>query len=256
MAIWITGDTHADVHRFGVNSFYEQKDFSTNQDENIVIVAGDFGLVWERDTESVNEVYWLNWLSKKPFTIVFVDGNHENHQRLTTYPEKEWHGGKAHEIRPNVLHLIRGEIYNIEGKTFFAFGGAASHDIRDGILDYNDKDWKSKAKELEERGKYFYRVKGLTWWEEELPSTAEMQNGIKNLEKHNFNVDYVITHCPPASIIALLGRGVYKQDRLTQYLEEIRQKMEYRYWFMGHMHVNEQINAKDILIYEQIARIL
>ena len=83
-----------------------------------------------------------------------------------------------------------------------------------------------------------------------------MQEGIKNLERCGWKVDYVITHCPPASIIALLGRGVYKQDRLTQYLEEIRQKMEYRHWFMGHMHVNEQINAKDILIYEQIIRIL
>ena len=40
-----------------------------------------------------------------------------------------------------------------------------------------------------------YRIKGLTWWPEELPSEEEMQNGIKNLEKHNWKVDYVITHC-------------------------------------------------------------
>ena len=198
----------------------------------------------------------LKWLEDKPFTTVFVDGNHENHQRLATYPIKEWNGGKVHEIRPNVLHLMRGEVYTIEGKKFFAFGGASSHDIYNGILDYEDPDWKDKAKELKEQGKYMFRVKGLSWWEEELPSEEEMNNGIKNLEKHNWEVDYIITHSPPASVIALLGHGLYEQDILTKYLEDIRSKLNYKHHFMGHMHVDEAMNDKDILLYEQIIRII
>ena len=129
MGVWITGDIHGNPSRLSTDSFYEQKEFSGNKDENVVIIAGDFGLVWSREEESKNEKYWLKWLESKPFTTVFVDGNHENHVRLAIYPVKEWHGGLVHEIRPHVLHLIRGEVYSIEGRKFFAFGGASSHDI-------------------------------------------------------------------------------------------------------------------------------
>ena len=85
MAIYITGDIHGNPVRLGVNSFYEQKEFDKdNKDENIVIILGDFGLVWNKDGEDKNEKYWLDWLEGKPFTTVFVDGNHENFKRL--YP--------------------------------------------------------------------------------------------------------------------------------------------------------------------------
>jgi len=254
MSIWITGDCHSDVRRFSVDSFYEQKEM-TNQDENFMIVCGDFGLVWDRDGESKTEKYWLDWLENKPFTTLFIDGNHENFDRLYQYPVKEWHGGKVHEIRPHVLHLCRGGVFNIENKKFFAFGSASSHDIKDGILDYEDENWKKKARELDNLGKYMYRIKGLTWWEQELPSEDEMQNGIKNLEKHDWKVDYILTHSPSASVIALLGNGLYEQDVLTKYLEEIRCKTDYKKMFSGHFHINKAVNDKDILLYEQIIRI-
>lgn len=256
MSTWITGDIHGNPVRLSTDSFYEQKDFSGNKDENVVIITGDFGLVWDRGKESSREKYWLKWLENKPFTTVFVDGNHENFERLETYPVKEWNGGLVNEIRPHVLRLRRGEVFTIEDKKFFAFGGASSHDISDGILDYEDEDWREKAWELERKGKDMYRVKGLTWWEEELPSEEEMDNGRKNLEKNGDCVDFIITHSPPASVIAMLGHGIYEQDRLTRYLEDIRQNTEFKRHFMGHMHINKALNDKDILLYEQIIRIL
>lgn len=182
MTVYVTGGIHGKPVRLSKDNFYEQKDFSSIKDENIVIILGDFGLVWNRDNESKQEKYWLNWLNQKSFTTVFVDGNHENHKRLATYPIKQWHGGKVHEIRPNVLHLMRGEIFTIEDKRFFAFGGASSHDIQDGILDYNDKNWREKAKELDKQGKYMYRIKDLSWWKEELPTDEEMQHGLDVLK--------------------------------------------------------------------------
>jgi len=254
-SIWSTGDIHGNPRRLNVENFYEQKEFSGNKNENIVIINGDFGLVWMPE-ESNQEKNWLDWLENKPFTTVFVDGNHENHERLATYPVKEWNGGKVHEIRPHVLHLMRGEVFTLGDKKFFAFGGASSHDISDGILDKNDPDWKEKARNLEKQGKYMYRIKGLSWWTEELPTEEEMQNGLDNLKKHNNKVDYIITHSPSASVTALLGHGLYEQDRLTQYLEEIRINTEYKKHFMGHMHINRAINDKDIILYEQIIRIM
>ena len=257
MSTWITGDFHGNPIRLSTDNFYEQKEFTGSKDENVIIQLGDFGLVWEQNKESKNEKHWLDWLESKPFTTVFVDGNHESFTRLYQYPVKEWHGGKVHEIRPHVLHLMRGEVFTIEGKKFFAFGGASSHDIQDGILDYEDEDWREQAKNLEKHGKYMYRVKGLSWWEQELPNEEEMNNGLAHLQKENNKVAYIITHSPSTSELYLMcGKGLYQSDILTNYLEEIRVNTEYKRHFFGHMHWDKAINDKDVCLYEQIIRIL
>ena len=73
--IYITGDTHGNVTRLSMDNFPEQKTF-TDQNKNYVIICGDFGLVWNYLTETSSEKYWLNWLENKKFTTLFVDGNH------------------------------------------------------------------------------------------------------------------------------------------------------------------------------------
>ena len=251
MSVWITGDIHGDPRRFNTESYFEQK--NTTKDD-VMIVCGDFGLVWDYTGEGSTEYWWLNWLDNKPWTTVFVDGNHENFHRLNTYPVKEWNGGLVHEIRPHVLHLMRGEVFTIEGKKFFAMGGASSHDISDGIID--SPNWREEERTFWEEGKRLYRIKGITWWEEEIPSKEELENGLKNLSDHDNAVDFIITHSPPASVISLLGRGLYKQDKLTQYLEKLRTTTSYQKWFMGHMHINKAINDKELLLYEQIIQII
>ena len=127
----------------------------------------------------MHEKQWLDWLDNKNFTTLFVDGNHENFERLYKYPVEEWHGGKVHKIRDSVIHLMRGEIYDINNKKFFTFGGARSHDIRDGILNLDEEE---KIYEYRKRRAYF-RIRDYSWWDLELPTEEEMQNGIKNLEK-------------------------------------------------------------------------
>ena len=74
--IYVTGDCHARFGKFSVGGFPEQKEMTR---DDFVIVCGDFGGVWSNTSE---EVWWLDWLSDKPFTILFVDGNHENFDRL------------------------------------------------------------------------------------------------------------------------------------------------------------------------------
>lgn len=250
--IFITGDTHGDFTKFSTDAFPEQKGMTK---DDYVIICGDFGGVWNYAGESPKEQWWLKWLENKPFTTLFCCGNHENFNRLYEYPVKEWHGGKVHEIRPSVLHLMRGEVFDIDDKKFFTFGGASSHDIKDGIIDGDDPDWLNIAKRMDKQGKWMYRIKNCSWWERELPTEEEMKNGLNNLEKINYKVDYVVTHTPPASLITLLGQGFYKQDILTKYLEEIRIKLDYKKWFSGHMHIDQQVNTKDIILYDQIVRI-
>ena len=92
---------------------------------DIVICAGDFGGVWFGDGRDEAA---LDWLESLPFTLAFVCGNHENYDALERYPVKDWHGGKVHRIRSHVLHLMRGQVFELEGDHFFTMGGAKSHD--------------------------------------------------------------------------------------------------------------------------------
>ncbi len=246
--IYITGDTHGDVRRLSTTSFFEQKELNK---EDFVIILGDFGLVWDYKGESSFEKYWLDWLDEKPFTTLFIDGNHENHDRLREMPVEMWNGGKVHKVRPSVIHLMRGQVFIIDELKIFTFGGASSHDIKDGILEPGDprikKWWKDYTK--------LFRINKQSWWEGELPTEEEMEEGRQNLEKANWKVDFIFTHCTNANTTALIGGSYYGQDILTQYLQEIKEKAEFKKWFFGHHHMDKQINAEEICLYEQIIRI-
>lgn len=249
--IYITGDCHGNFERFNASIFPEQNEMTK---DDYVIICGDFGGVWNKDTESKQETMILDWLECKPFTTLFVDGNHENFDRLLAYPLEEWHGGKVQKIRPSVIHLMRGQIYELEGKKIFTFGGASSHDIDAGILDPADPNFKKKRKELD-KGWLPYRINHVSWWKEELPTVEEMNEGWNNLKKNDFEVDFIISHCCSSSTQALLSHGIYQTDVLTDYLEEIRQQVKYKKWFFGHYHDNRNVNAEEILLWEQIIRI-
>ena len=97
----------------------------------------------------------------------------------------------------------------------------------------------------------YFRIRDYSWWDLELPTEEEMQNGIKNLEKVNYKVDYIISHCCPTSIQTLLNPS-YKKDILTDYLQEVSEKCEFKKWYFGHYHDNRQINSQYVLLYEDI----
>lgn len=242
--IYITGDTHSDFSRFKENKFPIQTEMTK---DDYVIICGDFGGVWTFEEESSREKEILDWLNNKNFTTLFVDGNHENFNRLYNYPVEEWHGGKIHKIRDSVLHLMRGEVFDIDNKKIFAFGGASSHDIQDGILDLDEEE---KIYQMRKRGAYF-RNRDFSWWDLELPTEEEIQNGIKKLEKANYKVDYIISHCCPTNIQTFINPS-FKKDILTDYLQEISEKCEFKKWYFGHYHEYRQVNTQYVLLYEDI----
>lgn len=211
--ILITGDIH------GRNSISKLSNtlnpvFKEMTKEDYIIICGDFGLVWNNGSE---DKWWRKWLDNKPFTTLFIDGNHENFDLLYEFPEEEWHGGKVHRISDSILHLMRGQVFDIQGKTFFTMGGAESHDKE-------------------------YRTVGLSLWLQELPSDEEYSEAIDNLEKCGYKVDYVISHCAPTDIqneIAEVKQNhTYSENRLTEFFSNIRPKLEYKRWFCGHYHRN------------------
>lgn len=243
--IYVTGDTHGEYERFTTKNFPEQRGLTK---DDYVIICGDFG-IWDDSAEENNN---LDWLNDKPFTTLFVDGNHENYDLLNKYPVTEWHGGKAQFIRPSVIHLMRGHLFDIDGKRIFTMGGAASHDISDGILDPTDKDFKKIRKNLDKQGKYSYRIKGVSWWEEELPDDEDFATALATLDNCDWKVDYIISHCASNSIVSALNFGMADFDKLTDFFEVLERKCEFKKWFFGHYHDNIKFDEKHCLIYEKI----
>lgn len=173
MAIYVTGDVHGRAEygasRFAFRSWPLGRTLTR---DDVVIVAGDFGFVWDGSNA---EKYWLDWFESKPWTTCFVDGNHENYHALAELPVREWNGGLVHEARPHVLHLMRGEVFDVDGLTVLAMGGATSNDRQ-------------------------YRKEGRSWWHEEMPSEEEMWQCRTSLDRVGWKVDYVVTHEAPADL--------------------------------------------------------
>lgn len=254
--IFVTGDTHADFGRFATKAWREQKKLTR---DDYVIVCGDFGGVWDFAFSSKQEKNALTWLAQKTFTILFCDGNHENFDRLASdFPVVDFCGGKAHQIADNIYHLMRGYVFTIDGYKFFVFGGASSHDIDDGVLDPKDwggiervgEVWRKNAR----RG-LMQRIKYISWWEQELPSEEEKERGIQELAKHNFEVDFVISHCLPQDVATMAG--FCQPDDLTMYFNDLItvHNLKFRRWHCGHYHRTETLMGKFNIHYEDIERI-
>ena len=87
--IYITGDTHGEQSRFYDRRLLPDGVLTEN---DYLIVCGDFGYVFRNDT---TERLFLDDLQQLPYTVLFVDGNHENFNALYEFPTVEWHGGKG-----------------------------------------------------------------------------------------------------------------------------------------------------------------
>lgn len=247
--IYATGDTHGNFQRFDPEHFPEQAQMTR---DDFMIICGDFGGVWEGGKKDARS---LNRLENLPFTTLFVSGNHENFDLLRKYPIEEWNGGKVQRIRPHVIHLMRGQIFDLQGYSFFTMGGARSHDIDDGILNPNAPDFEEQYWALRRMGARF-RVNHHSWWKQELPSQSEYEEGRRNLERIHYKVDYIITHCAPSSIVDILGDGGYIHDHLTDFLEEVKEKSKFHYWLFGHYHDNRIIDDRFVLLWEQMVQVV
>lgn len=223
--IYITGDTHIpiDIQKLSANRFLPQKEMSKN---DYVIICGDFGGVFDGSNE---EKYWIKWLKNKNFTTLFIDGNHENFDMLYSLSTEEFCKGSVHKIDEGIYHLMRGEVYVIDGKKIFVFGGAASHDKEQ-------------------------RTEGKNWWRAEMPNEQEYNNAENNLKKNNFEVDYVITHCAPASVQNAVAPS-YEDNELTDFFEDIKNRLVFKKWFFGHYHKDIKADEKFECVFNEIIKI-
>lgn len=226
---YITGDTHSEIGRF---TYKEGAISRTLTKDDILFVTGDFGFVFEGD---LTEKMERKILAELPYIIAYVDGNHENFALLNSYPVEIWNGGKVHVIErnsqgePKVIHLMRGQVFTIEGKKIFTFGGGNSID----------------------KG---YRLLYRSWWPEEMPSEEDYKEGILNLNKHDYKVDYIITHAAPEETMNLFYPNHIDEKPLNNFLEWVRENTEYKHWWFGHLHDDRDLPRNQTLLWFQLRR--
>lgn len=223
--VYITGDTHGDI------SWFKNQKLKKLGEKDILIICGDFGFLWNPKSEA--EKKNLEILKSKKYTICFLDGAHENFDMLDAYTPYRWKGGNAHKIANNIFHLMRGEIFTLDNKTFFVMGGGES----------DDRDM---------------REPGVSWWEEEMPNAEEIKNAEDNLKDANYNVNYILSYEAPAvakDFLKLHLKEAAKISPLNTYLQELTKNVDYYHWYFGSLHTDLQISKKMTAVFNEIHEI-
>lgn len=214
MSILICGDIHGTQDIGKLYRFFDGREDEYTKDDNLII-CGDVAVCGFTAEE---EKGTRTFLRNLPVSVLFCDGNHEHFPNLNSYAIEVWNGGKVHMIAPDLIHLMRGQVFELQGKKFFVFGGAYSVDRKESVKD-------------------------VTWFEEEIPTQEEYDEAWKNLERHDNQVDYVITHTAPYEIVAELGYGSYdealEQVRELQYIAE---SIDFAEWYFGHFHEDADVD--------------
>lgn len=234
--IFITSDTHGLLDINKIKRISESKILTY---DDYLIICGDVGIGWDENlTKELIKFY-----ESLNTNILFIDGNHENFNQLKRFKIETWNGGCSHKISEHIRFLERGQVFNICGKLFLTLGGADSHDKE-------------------------FRTEGESWWRDEAISNIDIAIALENVAKHNFKVDYILTHTPNQFFAYLIYEKftqcaedfpAFLQVKLInnesgEKLNTILKRVKFKKWFCGHWHIDEIIDDY-VMLYENVYEI-
>lgn len=220
--IYITGDMHGEPERLKSEAVKKLKKTDT------LIVCGDFGFIWDG---SQKEEAMLKKIGKMKPQILFVPGCHDNYDLLSRYPEVDFCGGRARQISGRLYELLRGQIYTIDGKKIFAFGGGISEDM-------------------------LLREEGVSWWRQEMPDDDEYQAAIAALNEQDNTVDYIVTHDVSTSIRQFLKMEQENVEigKIHAFFNVIGKNVRFTAWFFGKYHLDKTIPPRYYALFQSVIR--
>ncbi len=208
--IYFISDIHGGESVSGLEKY-----ISVCNEKDLLIILGDLGINFEKTNENRR---FTRYFESLKVNIAFIDGNHENFEYINSFPEDNCYGGKVQRISETIVHLKRGNVYEIDGFSFFVMGGCKSS---------------SKWKEMS------------LWYPGEEPGADEIAFAYENLKKYNNKVDYILTHKYSAEYDETSGEAFGK---LMKYIDE---KVKFRHWYSGHWHQNLQIDDLHTVVYDE-----
>ena len=209
----------SDMHGIITDALEEYK--RNAEESDLLIILGDLGM-WFENTED-NEGFTQYMLSY-PKKVALVDGNHENHEKINSFPIEIWNKGRVHRISENIVHLMRGEIFEINGKSFFAIGGCAS-----------SQKWINAGK---------------PWYAGENPTEDEIIYAKENLKKHSNSVNYILTHKYLHEVSL-----TESQNSLEGLIHYLKSNVKYNAWYFGHDHIDMPLDEKHFCVYDILKKI-
>lgn len=222
--IYITGDIHGDFR--DLIAFSECQGLTC---DDIVIILGDVGAnfyLHGRDRQTKKKA------ARIPATLFCLHGNHEARPQSLPelYREKPWHGGTVfvEDAWPNLLFAKDGEVYDFDGFSTIAIGGAYSIDA----------EWRVRE--------------GLPWFPDEQPDEAVKARVEAVLAARGWQIDVVLSHTCPAKYTPVEayfeGIDQSKVDKSTEnWLDSLEDRLDYQRWYCGHWHLNKHIDRMDFL---------
>lgn len=211
MRILVAGDIHGNT-RAGLQLIGH----AIAHKAEIIVQCGDFGLWPGFDGMDYLDTLNAN-LREHNRNLIFVDGNHEDHDQLEWIDKHNPRSKSGHVyLRSNILHAPRGSYWKWGNKYFMAVGGAVSI----------DKQW---------------RTPGKSWWAGEQLTDDQAYGIVKKMNDRRTNgrpdVDYLFTHdCSDKTpfhgrLKPDLDSKIHRQ-RMDAVIEAVRPTIH----FHGHMH--------------------
>ena len=235
---YFTGDTHADLNRFySIENLFKKRGLNTN--ECGVIVLGDVGFNYFLDHRDRN--LKKKFIKNCNYTIYCLKGNHEARPQQVEGIQKIYDTNVCGDVYyeeeyPNIKYFLdtSASTYTINGYKFLTIGGAYSVDK-------------------------FYRLQqGWNWFEDEQLSQGEM-NYIENKSTGNI-FDFVLTHtCPlswqPTDLFLDAVNQELVDNSMEKWLEELINKISYKYYLFGHYHDDRRINDKAYMLFNSVIKL-
>jgi len=229
--IFVAGDFHGhyDIKKINSKKFPEGLELDKN---DYLIQLGDFGLFFNNN-QTNQEKYWLNWLNNKPWTTLFLRGNHDNYDlihRLGKLEEK--FNSNVLKMHDSIYFLQDGMIYTIANKKFLIVGGAFSIDKEQ-------------------------RVSGVDWWPNEEMGFLESKSVYESLDENNWEVDYILTHDAPSFVRDDLHSHHLEDSYTVRLLDDVfsNEKLKFNHHYFGHHHMDKTVFKKHTCCFYKIREI-
>ena len=230
MNIYLTGDTHGRFERIACFC----KDNGTTPDD-LLIILGDAGINYyggHRDKKL------KQYIASMPITLLCIHGNHESRPTAGLgYEQAQSFGGEVmvQPEFPNQLFALDGEVYELNGQSCIAIGGAYSID------------------------KEYRLMRGGGWWPDEQPSAAIKRKVETVLASRGWQVDIVLSHTTPLSLepreafLPFIDQSTVDTGT-EEWLDGIERRLDYKRWYAGHFHTVKE-TGKLRLMYQDYARL-